>query len=193
MVKIAIHGKARSGKDAAADLIEGILKFYGKPPIRTAFANPIKEIILQMFPQAEKNCLYGPSELRDRTIPDVFDNNNQPVTYRKLLLDLGKFGKLYDEDVWVKAVLAQIEKFDSAVISDLRFKNEYVALKKKNFITLKIEAPTNNYVVNDISEKDLSNFDNSKFDFVVINKKDGIEELFANVREIVEKIVARNA
>src|ERR1700722_4549170 len=114
--KIALFGKANSGKDTTANLIGTTLdiKINGKTAIYgnyelIAFATPIKRMLELMFPWASRKCLYGPSHLRNEILPYSLDRNGCPLTYRQALIDLGKLGRSYDEDHWVK-VFSAVER-----------------------------------------------------------------------------------
>src|SRR5271166_6519522 len=120
MYKIAICGRANTGKNTLAKLLEQELydkinkdwqaklgspstqswtTFHGKS---LAFADPIKEIVSIMFPYANKECLYGPSQLRAESIPGAF-KNGKPLTYRQALLDLGtEVGRSYNDKIWLE-------------------------------------------------------------------------------------------
>src|SRR5208283_2965011 len=115
MYKIAISGKANTGKNTLANLLQdetckrddkvyiakhgivGLKNFYAKT---MAFADPIKEIVMVMFPNANKECLYGPSKGRAELIPGAF-KNGEPVTYRQALFDIGtELGRGYNDKIW---------------------------------------------------------------------------------------------
>jgi hypothetical protein len=204
VVKIAISGKARSGKDTVADLILSSFtdKYMAKHladdpkdskfplPITSkfAFADPIKRIVQQMFPQTPDEILWGPSENRSKIIPGT------EITYRQLLLDIGKFGRSYNPYIWVNSTVDEAEMWLNewtpdtalAVISDVRFKNEYYRLKSEDYFLIRVRRPTNNYAAEqpkhsqDVSEIDLDDLTDSDFDHVIIN--DGsLEELETKV------------
>ena len=63
-----------------------------------------------------------------------------------------------------------------AVCADCRFSNELNAVKNRDFITIRIIRPDNDYIVDDVSEKDLDDVPDNFFNFIVVN--DGtLEEL----------------
>lgn len=196
MIKLAISGKKNTGKNTVVSLIENTLV---KPHLfihSYAFADPIKEIARQMFPQIDNENLWGPSEKRNTIIPDAFDEDGNPLTCRKLLLDIGKNGRKYNPDIWINATFdflnihakdsyAQI--ISTQIISDVRFKNEFKRCKKENFILIRIVRPKNESINQDISEIDLDDITDSEFDFVISN--DGnLSDLEKKVNQLIEKI-----
>ncbi len=185
MLKIAISGKARSGKDTVADLI--LQSYFEKHEQQTlnefaaakfAFANPIKKIILQMFPQTSKEVLWGPSENRSKLIPET------NITYRQLLLDIGKFGRNYNSNLWINSTFESIQEWSVnrknslIIISDLRFKEEFYHLKTQNYYLIRVIRPNNTYLTEqpvasiDISETNLDDLPNSEFNYVIVNDSD---------------------
>jgi hypothetical protein len=181
-LKIGIVGKARSGKNTAAEFVH----LHGKS--RTfAFADPIKEMIMTMFPQADRECLWGPSELRSSLIPGT------EYTYRQALLEIGALGRKFDPDIWVKKTIhivnKAIDNLDIAILSDVRFKNELKEIKEAGFITIRIIRPNNNYILNDISEIDLDDMPNDAFHHIIVNDGD-LNHLQCKVDTIIDKLKA---
>lgn len=181
MVKriIAINGKAGAGKNTVADLIKDHL--YSTLSLESkvfAFADPIKNIVLEMFPKTDPGDLWGASERRSKVIPGAFDEDGNLLTYRKLLLDLGKKGRNYNKDIWINATLENISTYLSstnnsiAIITDLRFTNEFLKLKETDCFFIKIVRPNNQTKVEDISETDLDHLPDSSFDSVINNFSD---------------------
>lgn len=95
------------------------------------FAAPFKEFIAQ--------CLHngGASrELADRIVEDqALKERSIPalgVSSRKLMQDLGSWGRSVNADFWVEQALPKIKRLREAgvgvVIDDLRFPNEYEAV-----------------------------------------------------------------
>lgn len=184
-IKIAISGKARSGKNTLAEQILDLLNQDCKV---FAFADPIKEIAMMMFPDSNPEHLWGPSEFRSLLIPET------ESTYRELLLELGALGRRYRENTWICATLALVSKYletnNNALISDARFKNEIEAIRQNGFFIIRIVRPTNQYHLDDVSEKDLDDVPNEAFDFVIVN--DGsLEDLRNKAAEILKMIINR--
>ena len=142
-LRIAFSGKMQVGKTTSA---EYLVRKYGF--VKLAFADKLKEIARDLF-------------------PEQFEKGEKP---RKLLQDLGIKMREIDEDVWVKCVLRKIEslpKETNIVIDDLRFLNEYKALKNEGFFVVRIlrDVPPSPYS-NHQSEKEVEQM---PYDLLLLN------------------------
>jgi len=161
-MKIAISGKMRSGKDEMANYLTEKYNF-----LRVGFADYIKEMAKDNFKISEK-------EIKEK-----------PKNIREFLQLLGKAGRAYDENFWVKKALEEIEETEEAnypdiinfVIPDLRFQNEAKFLKKRGFFLVRVNSERNERLKrgklsneNDISEIDLDCY--TDFDFFINNNLD---------------------
>jgi hypothetical protein len=177
MIKIAICGKARSGKNTLANLLS---KYYNGNVVVEAFANPIKQIALKIIPSIPREWLYGSSELRENIIPGT------DKTVRDLLKELGKVGRSYDEDCWAKQLMRRVPWYMSAnllVVSDLRMPNELRYLKDDGFFLIKLkrdDVPRSE----DISETAQDQIDESEFDAIIYNNQT-IEDLKIAVNNLI--------
>lgn len=159
-MKIAISGKAKTGKDTLAiELAKNNpgLSFCG-------FADSIKHAANEMFPQMDKNNLWGESSLREEKIPGT------GVSYRQALLDIGKLGRSYDPDFWIKNTFNRIANQNNIIIKDLRFVNEYNFLKEKGSFLVRIKRKDHS-VINDVSDTEQDNLTDDMFDFIIENDK----------------------
>ena len=120
MKVILLSGKARSGKDAAAEVI---LWKYGGIPL--AFADDIKTIAYDHFGWHGEKDELG----------------------RKLLQDIGTTGRNYNEDIWVNRVIRLLQWWASgtadhqlAVVTDTRYPNEIRRIKHEfsDVVTIRI-------------------------------------------------------
>lgn len=120
--RIGIIGKAGSGKSASSSYL---VRQYGFT--RIGLADKLKEICKELW-------------------PEEFLNGNKP---RKLLQTIGtEVFRGYDEEVWVKYVLRQIQDMETEigvpllwVVDDIRFKNEVTLLKENGFFFIRIKGP----------------------------------------------------
>lgn len=181
MLKIAISGYAGCGKNTATDIIiKNILNFkYGEFYI-SAFADRIKEIIQMLFPGCDPEALYGDSKLRQNRIfseLDTYSNNAINVSFRQVLLDLGKLGRSYHPWFWVWNAQHQYNKIlkdpvfaktKAYMIVDVRFPEEYQWLKSEGFVICRIKR---NEItkINDISEYIQEQLPDEMFDIVINN------------------------
>lgn len=169
--KIALTGKANTGKNTAAKLIIKALKFEEWQYALMAFADPIKEMIIEMFPWADKNCLYGSSELRSNIIPKAFDSNGNPLTYRQALIDLGTQGRKYNPNHWIEVFDYRVKNsFDPKLIlcTDVRFRNEFDYLKENGYSIFKITR-SSVATINHSTETNQDSIGLHEFDYVLNN------------------------
>jgi hypothetical protein len=194
MLKIALSGKANSGKNTVAKLLTKELRqqddswYY--PEKLIAFSTPIKKIAHQLFPDLPSHWLYGASKYRNEIIPNAF-KNGQPLTVRQLLIDIGNdFGRKYQPDIWIRhfdITLNTIDdsKDDAAVIvTDCRFREEFDHLKKLGFFQIRI-VRKNHIKIDDISETDQDGILDSEFSAVIDNN--GTKE---QLKEQIQTIIA---
>jgi len=114
MVRIAFSGKMHVGKTTSADYL---VQKYGF--VKLSFAGKLKEIAKDLW-------------------PEQFECGQKP---RKLLQDLGMKMREIDQDVWVKylvRIVRSLPKDSNIVVDDLRFMNEYTALKNEGFFIVRI-------------------------------------------------------
>jgi hypothetical protein len=203
MYKIAICGRANTGKNTLAKLIAEQLDqqtvsytnldgpVYGISYKFMAWADPIKEIVTIMFPHSNKECLYGPSHLRAEPIPGAF-KNGKPLTYRQALIDIGtEVGRAYNDKIWLENFDYRYEqlliknKLDLVVVTDTRFRNEFEHLKRKDFFHIRLyrdAGPISE--INHVSETNQNTILDEEFDYVLFNNKsldDLREEIKCNI------------
>lgn len=145
-VIILVSGNAGSGKSTSAEILEKLLKnFEDITVFRYAFASPLKFIAKAYMGW----------------------DGNKDEKGRKLLQDLGKIGREYDIDIWVKHLLGQLNKnspmlpFNFVIVDDWRFSNELETLRRNSLfdvITIRLfgradELPGN--TASDVSEHSL--------------------------------------
>ena len=116
---IGIAGPAGAGKDTVADFLVSHYNFT-----KLAFAGPLKEMLAAGgFPEPVR-------ELKEAKI-EGFD-----FTWRQAAQQLGtEFGRALDPDIWTKIIDRRIdvlaEQRKRVVISDVRFENEAVLIRKR--------------------------------------------------------------
>lgn len=124
-VRIAFSGKICSGKTTAANILSerielraleaGVL--FQKTVVRLSVASKVKELAIDLFGMdpAKKD--------------------------RKLLQVLGQKMKEIDSEVWIRALTNQVKqcKDSHIIIDDVRFPNEFDALRKLNFVIIRLD------------------------------------------------------
>jgi len=171
MLKLAISGKAGTGKDTLTSLLEkefSCSQYFIK---HMAFADPIKEIVLQMYPQLEREYLFGPSEYRNKIIDGSF-KNGKPLTIRELLQDIGEDYKKYNSKIWINALNEKFikikDKVDMVIVSDLRSIDEFDYLKNNHYFLIRIKREDIKYM-DHISETEQEKISDSQFNYVIYN------------------------
>jgi len=122
---------------------------------------------------------------------------------RKLLQDVGKIGRDYDENIWCRKLFQYLEykyviPLDVIIIDDWRFINElnYIKdLEGYSAYTVRIYAPNreilkNTKAYNDISEISLSD-DPLVYDYWINNEKEGLDHLRFLAEKMCDSILEK--
>lgn len=115
-MKIALVGKARSGKDTVAEYLKDNYNFK-----EYKFSKGIHDVI---------NLVRGMSDSKSK--------------HRRELQGVGQeLRSVLGQDIWVNYTLRQIlhDRPDNIVISDCRQKNEADRLREEGYILVQVEAP----------------------------------------------------
>lgn len=186
MVRVAISGKLKTGKNTIANFISDFLREVKNEPVQMiAFADPLKNMVMELFPKTDPDNLWGPSQKRENFIPCHYDSDGNWLTYRRVLTDFGKLGRSYNPDIFVNAVMDSLPN-SSVIITDVRFSNELNACKKNGFKLIRVYR-SNITSSKDVSETSLDDTPDSMFDFTIHNNN-GLEELYDQVRAIIYQI-----
>ena len=186
---IGISGKAESGKDTAAKMLEILYanpkisfedfsnKKYNKfADIQTVhFADSLKEAAQVLFSIGEWET--NTQEGKKTTI------NWIGKTVRELLQGIGQgLRDAIDFDIWVKILFANTEGWSNYIIADVRYPNEIKAIKERNGILLRIDREGAG-AGNHSSETALDNY--KEWD-VHIENNSSIEDLFEAMRTFIK-------
>ena len=193
MYKIGISGKANSGKNTVSKLIKKQL--YNQPARAQnvhckyiAFADPIKAMVRNMFPDLPEKYLTGSSKFRSEIIPGAFKDSS-PLTVRQLLIDIGtEMGRKYKESIWLDAFDAELKRtqsksFNLIVVADVRFKNEFDHLKNLGFFQIRLLRDKHS-VINHSSETSQDSIKDEEFDYV-LNNNGTLSDLGAEIAKIL--------
>jgi hypothetical protein len=127
VIKLALCGRLRSGKDTAAQYLT---LFYDFHPF--AFAYPLKRYLHEIFPHV-------PREPKPRALYQAFGQKLREI----------------DPDVWINLTMRQIDDYlrlhpcecggsalkPRVVVTDCRQRNEYDRLRAAGFKFIRINAP----------------------------------------------------
>ena len=172
---IGISGYIGSGKDTAGDIMKDILgegwevkKFAGK---LKRIASILTGIPVKRFEDQEfKKSFLGP------------EWGNELMSVRELLQKLGTEAMRdgLHKNTWVNALFTDANSRSKWIITDLRFKNEFEAIKKRDGVTIRISRDSRSKATHS-SEKDL---DNANFDYY-INNNGSIDDLREEIKLIL--------
>ncbi len=173
-MKIAFGYKISSGKDTCVDYL---IEKYGGHKI--SFAQHLYDILYY----AQKVC--GFEIEKDR----------------KFLQWVGtEWARARDSDVWVRLTIKESERIKKEEInkniycSDVRFLNEFEALKKNGWVLIKINRPEINSdirigtgSISHISENMLDTVEDKEWDYIIDNNSSK-EKLFQDLENIIKDI-----
>lgn len=171
---IGIVGAAQSGKDTIARYMA--VKGF----IRIAFADKVKDVCVRYLGMSYNDFL---SNTKDTPMPHL-----NGLTPRQMTQKVGMFFREIDKDIWVKQALNGIDLEDDFVITDIRFENEYAAIRKHGGLILKVVKPglVKRFPGDDhISEHD--SIEKANYDLRIINEG-SLDDLKKKVFSIVETL-----
>lgn len=182
---IGISGKAGSGKDTAAKMLEVL---YANPDISYEdFANKryknFADIQIVHFADALKETaqvLFRLGEWETNTQEGKKTTINWiGKTVRELLQGIGQgLRDAIDPNLWIKILFANTENWSNYIIADVRYPNELDAIKEHNGILLRIDRKGAG-AGNHSSETALDNYKEWN---VHIENNGSLEDLFEAMR-----------
>ena len=186
---IGISGKAGSGKDTAAKMLEVL---YANPDISYEdFANRIyknfADIQIVHFADTLKETaqvLFRIGEWETNTQEGKKTTINWiGKTVRELLQGIGQgLRDAIDPNLWVKILFANTEDWSNYIIADVRYPNEVYAIKKRNGVLIRIDRKGAG-AGNHSSETALDNY--KEWD-VHIENNGSIENLFETMKIFIK-------
>ena len=207
---IGICGLIGAGKDTIADYLVNIHQFR-----RESFANSLKDAVAHVFNWERELLEGRTKQSREwREQPDPWWSTRlgQPITPRWVLQYWGTevCRKSFHDDIWIASLENKIRNSrDDIVISDCRFPNEIKAIKDAGGIVIRVvrgpepvwfelarsvnQGPTRNTTWR-LSKNELEKHNvhasetawiGTEFDAVIDNNKDGMDNLFQQVKDLV--------
>lgn len=181
VIKIAISGKMCSGKSFCAKMIR---EKYSRATV-FSFAGKLKKVTHDLFFDkfiGGGGGIVGGGGIAsggvgsERTISQMHKN-------RRLYVEVGQKMRDIDSMVWVNHVVKDSRGCDFAVVDDLRFKNEMIALKNEGWKIVRLKITKEQQIkrlgdiyvnseehiegLNSVTETDLDDVVDDEYDFVV--------------------------
>jgi hypothetical protein len=210
---IGISGFQGSGKDTIADYLCNIYGFK-----RDSFAATLKDAVAAVFGW-DRELLEGrTTESRQwrETVDSWWANRlNMPDLTPRLVLQ--KWGtevarKSWHDDTWIASLENKLHKtHNDIVITDVRFPNEIRAIKNAGGIVIRVrrgDEPVWYSIAkrankgDSMAQQQLADFKihpsewawiGTEFDAVIENNADGLDPLFAQVKDLVTNLQAAKA
>ena len=147
---IGLTGFARSGKDSVARTLVEQYEFT-----RVAFADPIRDLLLELDPILNKG-----NRLSSLVTEYGWEIAKSQSEVRRLLQTLGVGARsIIDQEIWVIKALRSMSDNKNYVVTDVRFKNEMIALKLSAAQIWRVERPGVGAINNHVSESEMSTFE----------------------------------
>jgi len=173
---IGICGLLRSGKDTVS---EYLTQEYGY--LQYAFGDGIRDICRRLY-------------------PEQFADGKKP---RALLQQFGEYARTHDKNVWINDMFRNIRaneytRYAPVVVSDVRQPHEVEALRKRDFVLIRVTAPealridraiksADTFNLHDLSHETERHVNTFEVDYEIVN--DGtLTELYAKVDEVMRKV-----
>ncbi|MCR8576455.1 hypothetical protein [Streptomyces sp. Isolate_219] len=142
---IALMGRARSGKDTIAKRL-----IHQAQYVRVAFADPLKDMALRIDPRIVygEGLEWGPQDTPLSLLVEHVGWERAKDEYpevRRFLQHLGQSIREQDEDFWLRQGLRKLDEAAKwnlpAVVTDVRYPNEYEALRGRGFVMTRVTRP----------------------------------------------------
>jgi hypothetical protein len=177
----ALTGAKGSGKDTVASLLK---EMYPEKDIATvAFADPIKNALLKIF---DLDSVEEYDELK-RDYLHWGDRYDNIVSGRHVCREIGMLMRSYSDVQFVNYVKKAADSHNGLlVVTDLRFDNEYLALRDMGAAIIKIKNGRVHEEDMHITER---GFDDELVDYVIENH-DSMDDLKHNINDMMEALSA---
>lgn len=204
MKLIGISGKIGAGKDTVGIIIRQLgftnnggtwenMKFAGKLKIIASLLTgiPIEKFEDQEFKKTILGSEWGrPTKQNPLNAIEPFKDITfvEMMSVRDLLQKLGTEAMRngLHENVWVNALFADYTEDKQWVITDVRFPNEFKAIKEKGGIVIRVNRPGHGNSMKELADAHPSEtaLDGHEFDYVIENNGN-LEQLITKVKEIL--------
>lgn len=198
---LGIVGKARSGKDAFAEMLAPLLlEVSGRRFVLMAYAQELKLRVQKDFDLSYDQLWGDDKEVMDKRYrkPHVHNQiagrrdsseiENQYWTPREMMQECGEFYRSIDINFWVNNLFRVIEEkeFDNVIVTDVRHPNEADPIVERGGYIIKVtserEGKTDIHGPDHISEIGMDDY--TKIDFHVRN-----DTTLLDLRDVAQQVV----
>jgi len=165
---IGVSGKIGSGKTTFCSFVqEYLLSLKNKCELK-GFADKLKDVAFILTGKRVKT-----QEDKNIFIPEF------QMTLGQILQKLGTetMRDHFDQDVWIKALLSNIDENEFTIIHDVRFENEAKAIKEKKGLLIRLEGDP--VAVRKNSTRDLTHSSETSLD-----DYEGFHEVYQNDKSL---------
>ncbi len=156
---IGLSGKARSGKDTVGGILvrnHGFTKF--------SFADALREMALEINPR-----VFGETHLVSLIAEGGWEKAKEYPEVRRLLQQIGVSVRRLDEDFWMRIVSEKLATVENAVITDVRFLNEYWMVVMGGGEVWRVERPGAGLEGSAALHSSETELDDQLFDATILN------------------------
>lgn len=178
-MRIAFTAYKQCGKSTATKYLVDNYDFR-----ELAFATPLKKIVASLF-HLQDDCYKNSTKERKLQEYNVSPRKLLQVIgtdlFRNTLPVLLPEMKLQYNNIWINYLVKEIDQLHNTtniVVSDVRFDDEYYALKQKGFVIYKLERYRK--YENDLHESE----NGTKYDFVLCNNRNK-EDLYRTLDRLM--------
>lgn len=189
---IAINGKSGSGKSFISTCLQYLLddesenfEFINfqklvqrdciKPKFEiVSFADKLKECASIILNCKKEN--FENHSFKNSLIGDIYPN----LTYRQFLNQFADLSFQLNQNIWSNSLFNSLKENHFYIISDLRFKHEFVKCKSNSSFLIRIKS--NQHFIHDhVSETDLDDVPDNQFDLIIDNSNKNTFDLMAKL------------
>jgi hypothetical protein len=185
MALFAISGKARSGKDAFAEMLAEELNKLAYPPyVLMAFATELKRRCQDAFGLSWEQLWGNEKETPDKRYP--LSSSDGYWCGRTIMQEFGEWYRTVDNEYWTRILFDVIKEKDykNVIITDLRYKSEASYITRHGGLLIRINRDGRDVITNSTHASE-TGLDDYKFDVEVSN--DGtLEDLRRSAKDVLD-------
>ncbi len=161
---IGLSGVARAGKDTVGEILENLYGYKTK-----SFSDTLNKALIALNPRVDVKV----PDLRVSRYADVieeygYEHAKEYPEIRTLLQRMGtEVGRdILGPNIWVEALFNDVGAWDKVAITNVRFPNEYAAVKEYGGVVWRVDRPGFEAANGHVSDTALDDYD---FDATIYN------------------------